>query len=109
MLMLKRITAAISDSGIKPLAIVSNPIILVKHKKRKMEQNSTSNLQQTLTDNLRQLSTLSLSLAKPLMDNVTENFSSVSKSLLDTGAGNIRIPQFKLQGDDCCVPKNECP
>ncbi|WP_114792869.1 hypothetical protein U0035_03040 [Niabella yanshanensis] len=73
-----------------------------------MENNSSARLQQTLTDNLKQITDMSLSFAKPLMDNLVNNFSILSQSAL---AGNtpIKLPQFKLQSDDCCTSKNDCP
>lgn len=74
-----------------------------------MEQNNTTNLQQTLTQNLKQLSDLSLSLAQPLVGNLAENFTSLSQSVLSSAPAAINIPKFKLQSDDCCAPKNECP
>ncbi len=73
-----------------------------------MENNNVSNFQRSLTDNLRQASELSFSLAKPLLDAFVNNFSSVSQSMVNN-TGAISIPQFKLQSSDCCAPKNECP
>lgn len=73
-----------------------------------MENNSTINLQQTLTNNLKQLTDMSLSLSKPLMDNFVNNFSSLSKAVLEN-VNSFTIPQFKIQNTDCCAPKKECP
>jgi hypothetical protein len=56
-------------------------------------------LQKTLTDSMQQLTGLSFSAFKPIMENATGNLSTLTQSLSN----------FKLQGDDCCRPKNECP
>ncbi len=75
-----------------------------------MENNTgtLSGLQQTLTDNLLQLTNLSVSTLKPLMDSVVNNLSSANKAFLQNTSTVLKFPT--LNNDcDCCPPKNECP
>ncbi|HOZ85512.1 MAG TPA: hypothetical protein PK191_08475 [Niabella sp.] len=72
-----------------------------------MANNSSTLLQQTLNDNLRQFTEMSLSFAKPAMENFVNNLSILSKAVLKNDT--INIPQIKLQNTDCCAPKEECP
>lgn len=70
--------------------------------------NTLSGLQKTLTDNLQQLTNLSLAAIKPLMDGVMNNVSAANKALLQNTSTAIKFPV--LNNDcDCCPPKNECP
>lgn len=70
--------------------------------------NTLSGLQQTLTDNFQQLTNLSLSAFKPLMDGMMNNLNSANKSFMQNTSTVLKFPT--LNNDcDCCPPKNECP
>ena len=70
--------------------------------------NTLSGLQQTLTDSLQQLTNLSLSAIKPLMETAMNNVSAANKTLLQNTSTVLKFPV--LNNDcDCCPPKQECP
>src|SRR6188768_779577 len=70
--------------------------------------NTLSGLPQTLTDSLQQLTNISLSAIKPLMETALNNVNAVNKTLLQNTSTVLKFPA--LNNDcDCCPPKQECP
>jgi hypothetical protein len=67
------------------------------------------NLQKTLTDNIRQLTDLSVSAMKPLIASVSDSMTAYTKVLPTLALPNLTLPNIKLQSSDCCRPVNECP
>jgi len=71
--------------------------------------NSIADMQKTLTDNFQQLTNLSLSAFKPVVEGMINNVSSMSNSILKNGLPQIKIPQLGASDCDCCPPKQTCP
>jgi len=70
--------------------------------------NTLSGLQQTLTDSIQQLTNISLSAIKPLMESAMNNVTAANKTLLQNTSTVLKFPT--LNNDcDCCPPKQECP
>ena len=72
------------------------------------KSNNTADLQKTLTDNLQQLTNLSLSALKPVMEGMINSMSSISNSILKNGIPTIQIPTIGQSNCDC-PPKENCP
>ena len=72
------------------------------------KSHNTDDLQKTLTDNFQQLTNLSLSALKPVMEGVINSMSSITNSILKNGIPTIQIPL--IGGSNCdCPPKENCP
>jgi hypothetical protein len=77
-----------------------------------MENKKTgTGLQQALTESIQNMANLSLGSLKPLMDGMMGNLASINKSVQEGGLPVMKIPQLKLQTDNCncCPPENICP
>jgi hypothetical protein len=71
--------------------------------------NNVADIQKTLTNNLQQLTNLSVSAFKPVMEGMINNMSSISNSILKNGLPQIKIPSLNTGDCDCCPPKQTCP
>ncbi len=72
------------------------------------KSNNTADLQKTLTDNLQQLTNLSLSALKPVIEGMINSMSTLTNSILKNGIPTIQIPI--IGGSNCdCPPKENCP
>lgn len=72
------------------------------------KSNNTADLQKTLTDNIQQLTNLSLSALKPVMEGMINSMSSITDSILKNGIPTIQIPTIGQSNCDC-PPKENCP
>lgn len=72
------------------------------------KSNNTADLQKTLTDNFQQITNLSLSALKPVMEGMINSMSSISNSILKNGIPTIQIPKIGESNCDC-PPKDNCP
>ncbi|MEP6465279.1 MAG: hypothetical protein ABJB05_03195 [Parafilimonas sp.] len=72
------------------------------------KSKNTADLQKTLTDNFQQLTNLSLSALKPMMEGMINNMSSISNSILKNGLPTIQIPKIGESNCDC-PPEETCP
>jgi len=70
--------------------------------------DNIADIQKTLSSNLQQLTNLSVSAFKPVMEGMINNMASMSKSFLKSGLPLIKIPQLK-SNCDCCPPEETCP
>lgn len=74
-------------------------------------RNDLSDLQQTMMDNYRRMADMSLNAMQPLMDSMTENVSSMSRSMSESGFPTLTLPNIQMgkSGSKCCPPEPECP
>lgn len=70
--------------------------------------NNIADIQKTLSENLLQLTNLSLSAFKPVVEGIINNISGISNSILKNGLPLIKIPQLKATNCDC-PPQETCP
>lgn len=73
------------------------------------KSGNIADLQKTVTENLQQLTNLSMNAFKPVMEGMISNVSNISNSILKTGLPQIKIPQFKIGNSNCCPPEETCP
>ena len=61
--------------------------------------NTLTGLQQTLTDNFQQLTNLSLSAFKPLVDGMMNNLSSANKAIMQNTSTVLKFPTLNSDCD----------
>lgn len=76
-----------------------------------MESKTTTaaDMQKMLSDNLQQLTNLSISTLKPMMEGFANNISTISNSILKNGLPLIKIPKLNTGNCNCCPPEESCP
>lgn len=70
--------------------------------------DNIADIQKTLTENFQQLTNLSVSAFKPVMEGMINNMATISNTILKSGLPLIKIPQLK-SSSDCCPPQETCP
>ncbi len=71
--------------------------------------NNITDMQKTLSENFQQLTNLSVSAFKPVMEGMINNMSSISNTILKKGLPKIKIPLLNSGNCDCCPPEQTCP
>lgn len=76
-----------------------------------MESKSTTatDMQKMLSDNLQQLTNLSISTLRPMMEGFINNISAINNSVIKKGLPLIKIPKLNAGNCDCCPPEESCP
>lgn len=74
-------------------------------------KSTTSDLQKILSDNLQQLTNLSISTLKPVMEGFINNMSAFNNSIVKNGIPLIKIPTLNSGNCNCncCAPEESCP
>jgi hypothetical protein len=73
------------------------------------KSTTTADIQKMLTDNLQQLTNLSISTLKPVMEGLVNNISAINNSVIKNGLPLIKIPKLSTGNCDCCPPEESCP
>ena len=70
---------------------------------------NTNNIQDILSNSLKDFANNSMSAYKPMMDGMVNNITAMSKSLSNGNYGALKLPMLNNDSCDCCPPKCECP
>lgn len=73
------------------------------------KSTTTADVQKMLTDNIRQLTNLSISTLKPVMESWINNISAINNAVVKNGMPVIQIPKLNIGNCDCCPPTASCP
>jgi len=73
------------------------------------KSTTTADVQKTLADNFQQLTNLSVSTLKPMMEGFLKNITAINNSVIKNGLPLIQIPQLNTGNCDCCPPQESCP
>lgn len=73
------------------------------------KSNTTTDVQKMLADNFQQLTNLSVSTLKPMMEGFINNITAINKSIIKNGVPVIQIPKLNACNGDCCPPQESCP
>lgn len=73
------------------------------------KSTTTADVQKLLSDNIQQLTNLSISTLKPMMEGFINNISAINNSVIKNGLPLIKIPKFNTGNCDCCPPEESCP
>jgi hypothetical protein len=74
------------------------------------KSTTTADVQKMLSDNIQQLTNLSISTLKPMMEGFINNMTSINNSIIKNGLPLIKIPNLTAAGNcDCCPPQESCP
>jgi hypothetical protein len=73
------------------------------------QSTTTADIQKMLTDNFQQLTNLSISTLKPVMEGLINNISAINNSVIKNGLPLIKIPKLSTGNCDCCPPEESCP
>lgn len=71
--------------------------------------DNIAEIQKTLTENLQQLTNLSVSAFKPVMEGMINTMATIGNTILKSGLPVIKIPKIKTSSCDCCPPEETCP
>jgi len=73
------------------------------------KSTTTADMQKLLSDNIQQLTNLSISTLKPMMEAFINNISTVNNSVIKNGLPLIKIPKLNTSSCGCCPPEESCP
>ena len=73
------------------------------------KSTTTPDVQKMLADNIQQLTNLSISTLKPMMESWLNNISAINNTVIKNGLPIINIPNLKIGNCAYCPPEESCP
>ncbi|MEO7962111.1 MAG: hypothetical protein ABIR19_11220, partial [Ginsengibacter sp.] len=73
------------------------------------KSSSAAGMQKMMSDNIQQLTNLSISTLKPMMEGLINNISAINNSVIKKGLPNINLPKITSGNCNCCPPEETCP